>query len=332
MLCTASAAACAANPVSKDAAADGDVPNGNYVFEKQIYMNPLSSFIAFDGYQEYYTITNDMLVLTDEAGSRQRIEVAIEQAELNEKEFQNSFEINIGVPDIASFRERYLYTLTDASGSEVYRIYQLDDELWLARMNRGSKMHWSIYKITRFDGDIPLKAVISGTQDATVHFLSLQKGFQSGYDDDTCYNITPDDIKDNSDYSIFKYGTSCASFLLYEDKVYPLGIGFGGPGLTSMALADLNGDGKPELYFTFSFGSGLRRSHAAYFDPATKQIVAFDYVHINEDMMISENGNGGLSLYSASIINMVSFVYFEIEKKEKIADVVCKNGRISLDL
>lgn len=332
LLCAASVAACAANPVGKTPAKTGDMPSGNYVFEKQIYMNPLSSFIAFDGYQEYYTITEDMLVLTDASGNQQRISGTLEKGDLDEQEFQNSFDINIGIPDITAFQKRYRYTLTDISGSMVYRIYQLDDEIWLARMASGSKKHWSIYKITKFEGEIPMKVIISGTQDGVENFLSLQQDFQSGYNRDTCYNITPDNIKENSAYTVFKYDTSCASFLLYEDKIYPLGMWFGGYGLTSMALADLNGDEMPELYFTYSFGSGLHRSHAAYFDPVAKQVVAFNYIHFNKDMLITDNGNGGLSLYSASINNIMSFVYFEIEKNDLISDIVEKNGQISLEL
>ncbi len=32
---------------------------GTYQFKKQIYMNPLSSFLALDGFQEYYTLSAD---------------------------------------------------------------------------------------------------------------------------------------------------------------------------------------------------------------------------------------------------------------------------------
>ena len=175
-----------------------------------------------------------------------------------------------------------------------------------------------------------MKATISGTQDSIEDFLSLQQDFKSGYDTDKCYNITPDYIQKSSDYLVFKYDTSCASFLLYEDKVYPLGVWFGGFGVTSMALADLNGDQKPELYFTYSWGSGLHRSHAAYFDPATKKVVVFDYAHMNEDMIITENDNGGLSLYAAAVYKLNSFVNFDIERKNFISDIVYKNAQISL--
>ena len=336
ILCVAAIVACAVNPTENTGAKAGNKPYGNYVFEKQVYMNPLSSFIAFDGYREYYTLTENLLILTDEAGNRQRFSVTYEQAKVDEQEFKNSFILNIGVPDITTYKERYQYTLTSAFNSDVYRIYRLDDEIWLARIHKDtantqkSEYIWNIYKITRFDGEIPMKATISGTQDSIEDFLSLQQDFKSGYDTDKCYNITPDYIQKSSDYLVFKYDTSCASFLLYEDKVYPLGVWFGGFGVTSMALADLNGDQKPELYFTYSWGSGLHRSHAAYFDPATKKVVVFDYAHMNEDMIITENDNGGLSLYAAAVYKLNSFVNFDIERKNFISDIVYKNAQISL--
>ncbi len=97
-----------------------------------------------------------------------------------------------------------------------------------------------------------------------------------------------------------------------------------------MTLADLNGDQKPELYFTYSWGSGLHRSHVAYFDPVGKKVVTLDYTHLNKDMLISENEEGGLSLYDAAINRMESFVNFTMERTDYLADIVYKNGQISL--
>ena len=335
ILCVTAVVTCAANPVKEAMTKSSDVPYGNYVFEKQVYMTPLSSFMVFDGFKEYYTLTKNLLILRDETGIKQRFAVTYKQDKVDEQAFKNSFMINISVPDITKYKDKYQYTLTDTSGSAVYRIYCMDDEIWLARIHKNSantqksEYIWSIYKITSVE-EIPIKATISGTQDGVENFLSLQQDFKSGYDTDTCYNITPVYIRQSSDYLVFKYDTSSASFLLYEDKVYPLGKWFGGCGLTSMALSDLNSDQKPELYFTYSFGSGLHRSNTAYFDPAAKKVVVFDYTHLNKDMMITENNDGGLSLYNAAINKMVSFANFEIEKKDFISDIVYENGQISL--
>lgn len=169
-----------------------------------------------------------------------------------------------------------------------------------------------------------------GTQDGVDAFLALQKDFKSGYDTDKCYNITPESMKENSDYQIFKYDKSSASFLLYGGEVYPLGEWFGGLGVTSMALADMDSDGESELYFTYSWGSGLHRSHAAYFKPSAKEIVILPYTHLNEDMTLVDNRDGSLSLYEAAISNMADFANFDTERADFISDIVYANGQILL--
>jgi len=186
------------------------------------------------------------------------------------------------------------------------------------------------YKITRLDGRVPGKAVIAGTQDGVDDFLALNKDFESAYDKDTCYNITPAYLRENSEYRIFKYDRSSASFLLYVDKVYPLGQWLGGFGVTSMVLADMDRDGRSELHFTYSWGSGLHRSHAAYFSPATKQIITLEYTHLNGDMLLSDNHDGSLSLFAATFSNLGDFVNYEIEGTDVIADIVYADGQISI--
>ncbi len=338
ILCIVVVVACAANPMENIKTKENYELYGNYVFETQLYMNPLSSFVASDGYIEYYTLTKNLLIITDETGNQQRFEVAYERDSVDEDEFKNSFIIDdVGIPDISSYKERYYYTLTSTSASTVYRIYQLDDEMWISKIHKDtvntqkSEYTWNIYKITKFDGKIPMKATISGTQDGVEEFLSLQQDFESGYENDTCYNITPDNIKKHSEYRVFKYDNSCASFLLYDGNVYPLGEWFGGLGVTSMALADLDGDKNPELYFTYSWGSGLHRSRAAYFDPVAKQVVVFDYTNMNEDMIIINNDDMGVSLYAAAISRLDNFVNFDIYKTDFISDIEYNDGQITLN-
>ena len=300
-------------------------------------MNPLSSFMAFDGLKEYYTLTKNMLIITDPTGIRHRFDVIYNNPEkVDEQEFKKSFMMNnIGIPEISKYKQKYQYTLTSISSPDIFRIYRLDDEIWLARLHKNTsgtdtnEYFWSIFKITAYNGKMPMRAMVYGTQDGVPDFLAIQKNFTSGYDSDKCYNITPDFIKENSDYSVFKYDTSCASFLLYEGKVYSLGEWFGGFGVTSITLADLNADQKPELYFTYSWGSGLHHSHVAYFDPVGKKVVTLDYAQLNNDMLITENEEGGLSLYEATIPRMESFVNFTMERTDLIADIVFVNGKIS---
>lgn len=50
------------------------------------------------------------------------------------------------------------------------------------------------------------------------------------------------------------------TYLLKGDRVESLGIGFGGFGVTSMCVTDLDSNGEPELTYTYSWGSGIHRS------------------------------------------------------------------------
>jgi hypothetical protein len=311
---------------------------GKYVFKKQVYMNPLSSFLALDGFHEYYTFSEDAFIITDQNGSQRSMKISYQPEPLDEAAFGNSFMMDgFGIPDIAAYKEKCQFTMTGISDIVLYRLYLLDNEIWLAQIHmdsanaKKSEYIWSIYQIERLEGGIPLKVSISGTKDGVQDFLALQGEFQSGYDTDTCYNVTPGDFDEASGYAVFKYGTSCASFLLYENKVYPLGEWFGGFGVTSMVLNDLNKDGKQELYFTYSFGSGLHRSHIAYFDPVLKQVVSIEYTHLNKDMIVAESGAGGLSLYDTNFSSMESFVRFEMISTGHIADIVYEGGQTCLN-
>jgi len=339
ILCIMTTVVCAANPVQqiKKGMRGGEI-TGNYIFEEGVYMNPLSSFMPFKDFKEYYTLTPDSLIVTDENGYQRKFAVSYNKDEVDEKEFESLFSIKFSnIPDISAYKKRYQYALTDLSGARNYGIYQMDDEIWLASFynhagdaKQGEGL-WSIYKIKSFDGEIPLSVSIRGKTDGVEEFQALQKGFQSQYVNDLCYNITPEFIEENSDYRIFKYNTSCASYLLYEGEIYPLGEWFGGLGITSMVLNDLNQDGKCELYFTYSWGSGIHSSHAAYFDPAVKQVVTFSYSHQNSDMLVANNDKGGISLYHAVVSTMDDFSNFDLKGEKRILNIVYKNNEIRLD-
>ncbi len=162
-------------------------------------------------------------------------------------------------------------------------------------------------------------------------FAEEMKDGAASYNRDKCYNITPDFIAENSDYMIFKYDKSTSSLIVYEGESYSVGTCFGGYGITSMALADLNGDGKSELYYTFSWGSGIHRSQIGYFDPAGKEVTVFDYELYDRDMMLTVNESGILCVNSAEL-DICSCVDFSIKPCEKIGTIESEGGRIELDI
>ncbi len=115
------------------------------------------------------------------------------------------------------------------------------------------------------------------------------------------YNITPDGIKERYGFELFKEKDNCETYLLYEDEIHNIGVGFGGFGVVSFAVADKNADGEYELYYTYSWGSGMHRSHIAYFDFASKEQTELDYVLANYDMTLAVTEQGWLGFYKAEI-------------------------------
>lgn len=167
------------------------------------------------------------------------------------------------------------------------------------------------------------------SSDGVEGFLTLLDGYRGDFDDDLCYNVTPKDIADKYDFSIFKFDKSCSSFLLYDDKVYPLGEWFGGYGVTSFAVADLNEDGESELYFTCSWGSGIHRSQVGYFDTASKEAVLFDFSIWFQEWMLGTDSDNALCVYDADC-HIKSYVDIEMSARDKVASIIVDGENISL--
>lgn len=208
-----------------------------------------------------------------------------------------------------------------------------------AQNEYGGILHPSSDVVSANDNDeTDILKSITGTKDDVKYFIALLDNYQeikdNGYIDDECYNITPNYIMEYSEYRIFKYNKSCASYLLYDNEIFPIGEWFGGYGVTDMTLADIDNDNEPELYFTFSWGSGIHRSLAGYFHPIKKEIIIFDYTHWHSDMVILLD-NGGLSLYDAILTNTaetVDFINFSLIVNEHLADIVFIDAAIELSI
>lgn len=170
---------------------------------------------------------------------------------------------------------------------------------------------------------------ILSSQAQIPEFFSENKEPETTYDGDECYNITPGFIAGNSDFQVFKYNKSSYSYIMYEDEIYSIGTCLGGYGITSMALADLNRDGQYELYYTFSWGSGIPRSQIGYFDPAVKEVRIFDESFYFLEIMLTVTESDGLCVNTASL-NMDSFVDFSITSQDLIGTIALENDEISL--
>lgn len=173
---------------------------------------------------------------------------------------------------------------------------------------------------------------ITFSKERVSEFIPKNKNYISSYDGDECYNITPDFIADNSEFTIFKYDISRESFIMYDGEVYSIGNCFGFDGITSMALADINMDNQYELYYTFTSGSGMPYSQIGYFDPVSKEDTIFDFVTHFSSLMLTMNESGDLCVNNAAYPEGDSCVDFTIKAQDLIGTIVFDKGEITLNI
>src|SRR5262249_5419376 len=63
----------------------------------------------------------------------------------------------------------------------------------------------------------------------------------------------------------------CETYVIKSGEVFGIGAGFGCVGVNSLGVADLNQSGRPALVYTYSWGSGIHRSHVALCDISGKE-------------------------------------------------------------
>ena len=73
-------------------------------------------------------------------------------------------------------------------------------------------------------------------------------------------------------WQIIKSSHTCESLLVTQEGAYVLGMCFGGWGVTSAVPCDADDNGTPDLLFTFSWGSGIHRSHLAVLDLTAQEM------------------------------------------------------------
>ena len=78
--------------------------------------------------------------------------------------------------------------------------------------------------------------------------------------------VTTKDISERLHAQVFKlFGTSSItevdSYLAKDGKIYPMSIGLGGVGLAEMCVSNVDNDSNDEMIYTYSWGSGIHRSH-----------------------------------------------------------------------
>ncbi|MFA7673302.1 MAG: hypothetical protein WCY62_05565 [Clostridia bacterium] len=194
-----------------------------------------------------------------------------------------------------------------ASEDEIYG-FSISDNSIIFQSGTAAEGFMAIGTVFTYDPEFTKS--YGGTKTGVEEFLLLIPDHVSTYKNDACYNITPECISDTTEYVVFKFDQSCESFLLYKGKVYEMGLSFGGYGVIDMVTSDLNKDLQEELYFTYSWGSGIHRSLAGCFDPATEKILLPDFANMDMDMMLIASGND-LYLYNTKIV-LTDFVNYKL--------------------
>ncbi len=88
-------------------------------------------------------------------------------------------------------------------------------------------------------------------------------------------------------------------FVIRGSRVERIGVAVGGFGLVSFCVADISGDGQPDLAYSFSWGSGIHRSRVAYADLTGATLVehvAPEACFQMSDMAVGNAADGGVEV------------------------------------
>lgn len=167
-------------------------------------------------------------------------------------------------------------------------------------------------------------------------FNKLFKEFQDynkiKSEDYSAYDITPEDVKKELGCQIFKVNYTCDTFVIYKSKLFPIGRGFGGFGTVSINTCDFDNNGKKDLIYTFSWGSGLHRSQIGIYDLSKGKEEILDFIQRDEDVILEKISDNKFNVYTADIVllNESDLVHFNTVKKEKTAEIRSVNGKITV--
>jgi hypothetical protein len=146
-----------------------------------------------------------------------------------------------------------------------------------------------------YDGSVAEKAQFSSSKDGVGSFYSLlslkDRDLSPLLKEGNCYNVTTDNIK-GTGASIFKFKDECTTYLRFDDDIYFFAGGFGGFGFVNAVTCDYDGNGKADILYTYSWGSGIHRSVVSVFDLTTFMVTVlfstFDDEAFSEDEWMSD--------------------------------------------
>lgn len=174
-------------------------------------------------------------------------------------------------------------------------------------------------------------SAIKGYEDGVEDFLNLSREKSISFESkelENCYNITPDFVKENSEYKIFKFKDTAETYIVYENEIYKIGNNKRDRGTTSFALADINQDEKLELFYTYIWKvSEVSRTNVSYFDPLEKKEVGINKNYVENNAVLI-NKNEELSIYNGTMSNEENYVDLTINARLESDVLVNDNGVI----
>ena len=159
-------------------------------------------------------------------------------------------------------------------------------------------------------------------------YLSKEEDFPISEDYVGYTDITPENMKGKG-FVILKNKDDCDGVIHFADGVYPLGIGFGGLGLCDIKY--YAGGDHEYLLFTYSWGSGLHRSHVGVFDLTSKETVFTTDLFAGVDVILSGGAGGRFDVYRADAEIGEDFCDLSFSQKEKRAVLTVSEGGITCE-
>jgi hypothetical protein len=145
------------------------------------------------------------------------------------------------------------------------------------------------------------KTLDASLNEAIPHYQAIKANYPAVLSE--LYDVTPSFLK--SVCQLYRFSESCeslgslegSSLILYKEKAYPIGVSFGGYGVTHYAYGE--SQGKTLLYFIYSCGSGVHRSLVNAFDfssCATESVEEKDKAFWNDDLQFTLSEEGKLEV------------------------------------
>jgi hypothetical protein len=105
--------------------------------------------------------------------------------------------------------------------------------------------------------------------------------------------ITTDEIWRRLSIQLFRLHSDFlgpSTYAIADSEIHVLGTSFGGYGVTHMEVTDLDLDGNLELTYTYSWGSGIHRSHIAVYLPrqTPPESIYGDLVYYHGDLILAK--------------------------------------------